>query len=105
MTLSLWYGASDRFAVSVSSPGASYGPYAAPANNSYDAQTTADFRYGHNGSVYYDNTWRLIYLTVNGPVGNYTLNLSGTQIGNAAGAGQLRIWFGSPYQGLVPSGW
>ena len=100
VTLSLWYGASDRFAVSVSSPGASYGPYAAPANNSYDAQTTADFRYGQNGSVYYDNTWRLIYLTVNGPVGNYTLNLSGTQIGNAAGAGQFEAYLTPTYYSL-----
>lgn len=76
----LWYGEADRFTVSVASPTASYGPYAPPANNSFDTRTTADFSYGHNGSVYYDNALRLIYVTLNGPVGTYTVSLTGTTV-------------------------
>ncbi|WP_395703583.1 S8 family serine peptidase [Aquabacterium sp.] len=90
--LQLWYDAADRFTVSVTSPGGSFGPYAAPANNSFDTKTTADFVYGHNGSVYYGGSKRFIYLTLNGPVGGYTLTLTGASIGSGASAGQFEAY-------------
>ena len=77
----LWYAAADRFTVSMTTPGASYGPYAAPANNTFDTKTSADFAYGHNGSVYYNSTKRLIYFNVTGPAGTYSLDLSSSAAG------------------------
>jgi len=76
----LWYGESDRFTVTVGSPTVTYGPYAPPANNTFDSRTTADFVYGHNGSVYYDNALRFVYVTLTGPVGAYTVSLTGTTV-------------------------
>ncbi len=90
--LQLWYDAADRFSVSVTSPSGSFGPYAAPANNGFDTQTTADFVYGHNGSVYYGGSKRFLYLTLTGPVGAHTLNLSGTSVGTGASAGQFEAY-------------
>ena len=80
VTLQLWYLATDRFTVSMASATASYGPYAAPANNTFDARATPEFSYGHNGSVYYDNALRLIFFTLDGPVGTYALSLTGASV-------------------------
>lgn len=92
----LWYGEADRFTVSVASPTATYGPYAPPANNTFDARTTADFAYGHNGSVYYDNALRFVYVTVTGPVGTYTVNLTGTTVAS----GRFDAYLSPGYFGL-----
>lgn len=72
----LWYAAADRFAASVTTPTATYGPIAAPANATFDRQTTPEFTYNHYGSVYNDGSKRSIYLTLTGPVGDYSLDLS-----------------------------
>ena len=76
VTFSLWHAAADRYTVSMVTPTATYGPYAPPANNTFDSKTTAEFVYGHNGSVYYGGSLRLIYFTVNGPVGTYSVQLT-----------------------------
>lgn len=85
----LWYPAGDRFDVSVRTPGGSYGPYAAPANNTGDTRTTADFTYGHNGSTFYGDRWRLIYLQLTGPLGDYRLDLTARSLGTSASAGSF----------------
>ena len=78
----LWYRAGNRFNVSLTTPTASFGPYVAPADNAFDLQTTPEFTYGHNGAVYYGNTWRLVYLRLTGPTGIYTLGLTGATVTN-----------------------
>lgn len=87
VVLQLWHSAADRLNVSVTSPTASYGPYAAPANTTFDTKTTTEFTYGQNGSIYYNNTKRLLYLTLTGPIGTYTLNLTAATVGTASDSG------------------
>ena len=84
ITLNLWYPAADRLTASITSPSASYGPYAPPANNSFDTKSSGEFSYGHNGSVYYGGLWRLVYLTVSGPVGTYSIDLQTTAASSGA---------------------
>ena len=92
VTFQLWYRAADSFTVSMTSPGANYGPYAAPANNAFDRQSSAEFAYGHNGSVYHGNTLRLIYVTLTGPAGTYSVSLTGAGIGTGTGAGTFEAY-------------
>lgn len=92
----LWYGEADRFTVSVTSPTATYGPYAPPANSGFDTRATTDFNYGHNGSVYYDNALRFVYVTLTGPVGTYTVSLTGTTVSS----GRFDAYLSPGYFGL-----
>jgi hypothetical protein len=80
----LWYQDVDRFDIKIDTPTASYGPYAAPANNSYDTKTSSEFSYNHNGSIYYTNHKRVVYVDMTGPSGIYTIHLLGAQV--AAGS-------------------
>lgn len=73
----LWYPTAGRLTISLASPTTSYGPYPPPENNNFSPPlTTPEFTYGHNGSVYYDNTLRHAYFFLNGPVGTYTVSLT-----------------------------
>jgi len=80
LTFQLWYSGNDRFDIAISSPSKTYGPYLAPANSGFDRQTTSEFTYGHNGSAYYSNFMRVVYLQLTGPTGNYSVNLSGATL-------------------------
>ena len=91
----MWYRDTDRFNISVDTPTASYGPYNAPPNNSFDAQTTAEFQYTHNGSIYYTNQKRVVYVSLNGAAGNYTIRLFGAQVASGtfdAALNPSRFW-------------
>jgi hypothetical protein len=91
----MWYRDTDRFSISVDTPTASYGPYNAPANNSFDSQTTAEFQYTHNGSIYYTNQKRVVYVSLNGAAGNYSIRLFGAQIASGtfdAALNPSRFW-------------
>lgn len=87
LRMSLWYAGGDRCDVSITSPGGTYGPYLAPANNGLDVQNVAgQFDYYHLGSDFdsiFDgamNGKRMIFLVCNGPVGTYSLQLHGATI-------------------------
>lgn len=77
LRLDLWYAGSDRFDVTIASPSGTFGPFAAPANNTGNSQTTADFRYFHNGAVFQSNGKRRIIVDIVGPPGAYTVRLAG----------------------------
>lgn len=81
----LWYPGTDRFDVTIQSPTTTYGPYPSPATNAdYDVQSTSDFLYYQLGSSvhFYNatNTKREIWVRLDGPVGNYIINLSGASV-------------------------
>ncbi|MFO1327650.1 MAG: S8 family serine peptidase [Rubrivivax sp.] len=80
LLVQIWYPGSDRFAVTITTPTGSSGPYAPPAHNASDTRSTAEFSYGHNGGVYYSNGMRLIYATLSGPAGTYTITLNGATV-------------------------
>ena len=87
MLFDLWYGGNDRLDVSIQTPLGNFGPYISPATNAgADFQTTAAFNYYHKGSsqVFYgaQNGKREIFIQITGPVGNYTVQLSGATIAN-----------------------
>lgn len=95
LTFQLWYGDTDRFDVSIDTPTASYGPFIAPANNGYDARTTAEFQYTHNGSIYYTNHKRPVFVVLTGSAGNYTVRLFGAQVASGSFDASLnpsRFW-------------
>lgn len=85
MVFDLFYPNSDRFAVTIQSPSATYGPYASPATNAVaDTQTTSDFLYYQNGST---RTFsgaqtgkRQIWIRFTGPPGTYTVTLTGSTV-------------------------
>lgn len=84
--INLWYSGSDRFDVTIQSPTGSNGPFASPAsNNGFDFQQTGDFTYYHYGADVdpYDATdgKRNIYVSLDGPLGIYTIGLTGATIG------------------------
>ena len=76
----LWYAPSDRFTIAWQGPSGNQGPFTAPANNSYDTRNFSGLRYDHYGSSYFDNRWRLIQLELTGPVGTYTLQITGSTV-------------------------
>jgi minor extracellular serine protease Vpr len=80
LVVTLWYSGDDRFNVSMATPSGNFGPYAAPANNTFDRQTTAAFNYGQDGSIYFDNLLRRIFFVINGPPGTYTMSLNGASV-------------------------
>ena len=86
LRMDLWYPGADRFDVTITTPSGTFGPYLAPANNNLDVQTLADVGYYHLGSDFGNiffgalNGKREIYLSFNGPVGTYTIQLHGATI-------------------------
>ena len=85
MRLDLWYAGANRFGVSITSPGGTFGPYPAPANDSYNYQKQpGQFTLYHQGSgnVFYGVTSgrREILIDCNGPVGTYTIQLHGATV-------------------------
>jgi subtilisin family serine protease len=80
--VSFWYPAAGRLTASIATPTANFGPYAPPENNTgITPIANAEFTYGHNGAIFYDNTWRQLYFLLDGPAGIYTVTL---QAGPAA---------------------
>lgn len=47
----MWYPGSDRYDVTITGPGGTFGPYAFPLNANRDTQQTVDFTYYHNGTA------------------------------------------------------
>lgn len=85
LRLDLWYPGADQFDVTITTPGGIFGPYPAPANNSYDYQHQPDsFTLYHQGSSYVfygaTNGKREILIDFNGPVGTYTVQLHGASV-------------------------
>lgn len=80
----LWYPGDDRFSVSLQTPNGNFGPYAAPANNTTSTVTNATFGYYHRGTSFpffgAMNGKREILIDIGGPVGTYTITLTGTTI-------------------------
>ena len=87
LRLYLYYVGADRFDVTVTAPGGSFGPYLAPPNNNLDIQNVggqfdyyhlgSNFDYIFNGAM---NGKRLIFMSLNGPAGTYTVQLHGATI-------------------------
>ena len=86
LRLDLWYGANDRFDVSLETPSGNFGPYPAPANGNSSFNQTSAFNMYHNGSgrVFYGatNGKREIFIDITGPAGTYKLNLIGSTVTN-----------------------
>lgn len=83
----LWYAGTDRFDISIQTPDAVYGPFVAPSNTVLDSRTDlAEISYYHYGSSF--NGWgstngkRELFVSLNGPVGVYTITLSGATVVN-----------------------
>ncbi|MBX3289115.1 MAG: S8 family serine peptidase [Acidobacteria bacterium] len=93
LRLDLWYPGDDRFTVSMNTPSGSFGPYAPPANNDRTTVTNGTFYFYHNGTqtVFYgaQNGKREIFMDIIGPVGTYTLTLTGTTVTNGRFDGTL----------------
>lgn len=87
LRLTLYYAGADRFDVTITTPGGTYGPYLAPANDNLDIQNAAgQFDYYHLGSNFdyifngAMNGKRTILTDFSGPVGTYTVQLHGATI-------------------------
>jgi hypothetical protein len=84
LRMDLWYGGSDRFTTNIVTPSGTFGPYAPPNTGGVAQQTTASYTYYHRGSnvTFYGalNGKREIMIDFNGPVGSYTVNLTGTTV-------------------------
>lgn len=84
LRMDLWYGGSDRFTTSVVTPSGTFGPYAPPNTGGVSQQNAAAFTYYHRGSnvTFYGalNGKREIMIDISGPVGTYTVNLTGTTV-------------------------
>ncbi len=82
----LWYGANDRFDVSMQTPSGNFGPYVSPANSVRQNNSNAVFNMFHNGSgqVFYGSTngKRELFIDISGPVGTYTIQLTGQTVAN-----------------------
>jgi minor extracellular serine protease Vpr len=82
----LWYGGNDRFDVSIQTPSGNFGPYTAPANGIRQTINNAVFTMYHNGTgtVFYGatNGKREILIDIAGPVGTYTIQLTGQTSAN-----------------------
>jgi len=92
-SLDLWYPTTDLYTVTIQTPTATYGPYAAPATNTTcsDTQKTADFSYfqcGASNSTWGPVTARQLEIDFTGNPGNYTITIQGTK----ASGGQFNAW-------------
>ena len=86
----IWYPESDRFSVSWQGPDDSQGPFTGPANNTNETRSFSGVNYAHHGAVYFGNRWRRIQLELTGPVGTYTLQLTGNTV--VSGDFEALIW-------------
>ncbi len=87
----LWYQDTDRFTVSFNTPSGSFGPYAGPALNTGAVDLNiGPLTFYHRGSAqdFYGATspTRELYIQITGPVGVYTVTLTGTTV---VGAGRF----------------
>lgn len=85
LTFDLWYPGSDRFNVSIQTPGGTFGTFTAPAAaNGSDFVANPQFNYYHlaGNSVFYgaQNGKREIFIQLTGPVGTYSVNLTGANV-------------------------
>jgi hypothetical protein len=87
LRLYLYYAGGDRFDVTVTTPSGPFGPYLAPANDNLDIQNVAgQFDYYHLGSNFdfifngAMNGKRLIFMSLIGAAGTYTVQLHGASI-------------------------
>jgi hypothetical protein len=96
----LWYAAADRFNVTVQSPSGTFGPYLAPSTSSgYDIHNMTDFLYyqlGGNNNFYSTTvSEREIWIELTGPIGQYTVTLTGAAVSNGhfkASLSPSRFW-------------
>lgn len=79
MRFEVWYPESDRYDVTIQTPGATFGPYVSPATNALSAsQTQPGFGYTHYGSgvtPYGATHRRCIAIDFTGAAGNYSVTL------------------------------
>jgi uncharacterized repeat protein (TIGR01451 family) len=86
LAFDLWYSDLDRFDTAIQTPDTTYGPFVAPGNAGVDYRADlAEVTYYHAGgaaakSSGSTNGKRELYLTLNGPVGTYTIALTGTTV-------------------------
>ena len=87
LRLYLYYAGGDRFDVTVTTPGGSFGPYLAPANDNLDIRNVAgQFDYYHLGAAFdyifngAMNGKRLVFMSLIGAAGTYTVQLHGTTV-------------------------
>ena len=85
LRMDLWYPGADRFDVTITTPDGTFGPYLAPANDSYGYQDQpGQFTLYHQGSSYVShgatNGKREILIDFSGPVGTYTVQLYGAAV-------------------------
>lgn len=100
LVFDLEYANNDQFDVTIQTPDGLYGPYASPALIfGYDSESASDFQYYHYSGDY--NSYgaasqkREIYVSLNGPIGDYTITLSGANVSNGhfdASLNPARFW-------------
>jgi hypothetical protein len=81
----LWYNDADRSDVTIQTPSGSFGPFQSPAtNDASDVVQNSEFDYRHLGSAvdFYNavNDQREIFIRIDGPTGNYTVELQGASV-------------------------
>ena len=80
--VNLWYFDPDRFDITIQSPTNSYGPFASP--DVFDSQQSGDFTYYHYGTNVNAygaiNGKRQISISLDGPLGTYTVGLVGSTV-------------------------
>jgi len=100
LIFNLWYDTNDQFDVTISTPDGVFGPYPSPdLTFGFDSQSAADFQYYHYSGDFtpYQNTSgkREIYVSLNGPSGDYTISLSGANVSSGqfdASLDPARFW-------------
>ena len=81
----LWYPDTDRFTISFNTPSGNFGPYAGPALNTGAVDLNiGPLTFYHRGSAqdFFGATSpkRELYLQITGPIGAYTVTLTGTTV-------------------------
>jgi hypothetical protein len=100
LVFDLEYPDNDQFDVTIQTPDGLYGPYASPdLIFGYDSESTSDFQYYHYSGDY--NSYgaasekREIYVSLIGPIGDYTISLSGANVSSGqfdASLNPSRFW-------------
>lgn len=100
LVFDLWYPTNDQFDVTIETPNGVFGPFASPdLSFGYDSQSSGDFQYYHYSGDF--NSYgaasgkREIYVSLNGPGGDYTITLSGANVSNGhfdASLDPSRFW-------------
>jgi uncharacterized protein (TIGR03437 family) len=80
--LEVWYPETDRYDVTIQTPGGPLGPYVSPpTNNNSGQQTATGILYQHQGSAvtfYGPTTRRRLFVRFSGASGHYTLSMRAT---------------------------